>query len=98
MTRPLRICVLSMSNGAVNRGVESWSIAFCRHVGALGHRCVLIQGGKQIVQDANFRTVSVGYEPPEVRDPDLSGFRAKLIKTLHLRKTQLMGRDRQVLI
>lgn len=90
MPRRLHFCILSIDNGRVHRGVESWAIEFCRHMSELGHRCTLIQAGQQITAPATFNTVRVDYDYPERIDADPAAWQQVILRKLHLDRR---GRD-----
>lgn len=63
-----------MYNGHINRGVESWSLEFCRHLALLGHECALIQGGAKVDPDAPFRVISVNHARPDRSGTEITGW------------------------
>lgn len=44
----MKIAILSLLNGTVNRGVESWAIQITNEFQRQGHVCTLVQGGSAI--------------------------------------------------
>ncbi len=76
-----RVAVLSMYNGTVNRGVESWSLQVCRHLSSLGHQCTLIQGGEEFAVDEPFDSVSVHFACPDRYEVANKSISAKIVLT-----------------